>query len=80
MFDPLPPWPERPNGPQQTIISRRISTVPLHLNFQIQLSYTLFTDSSPDCPNADPAPPPRLEYRANGSQNWTTIKPGTQGN
>ena len=70
MFGPLP------SG--RTIISRRISTVPLHLNFQIQLSYTLITASSPGCPNTDPSftvPPPRLEYRANGSPNWTIIEP-----
>ena len=76
MFGPLPP--ERANDPRRTIISRRISTVPLHLSFQIQLSYTLITASSPDCPNTDPAPPPRLEYRASGSQSWITIEPGTQ--
>ena len=65
------------NALERTIISRRISTVPLHLSFQIQLSYTLITASSPDCPNTDPAPPPRLEYRANGSQSWMVIEPGT---
>jgi hypothetical protein len=70
-FGPLPS--------ERTIISRRISTVPLHLNFQLQLSYTLITASSPDCPNTDPAftvPPPRLEYRASGSLSWTIIEPG----
>jgi hypothetical protein len=64
---------------RQTIISRRISTVPLHLNFQLQLSYTSITASSPDCQNTDPpltATPPRLEYRANGSLGWTIIEPG----
>ena len=62
-----------------TIISRGISTVPLHLNFQIRLSYTLITASSPGCPNADSAFTallPRLEYRVNGSQSWTIIEPG----
>ena len=61
------------------IISRSISTVPLYLNFQIRLSYTLITDSSPGCPNADSAFTallPRLEYRVNGSQSWTIIEPG----
>ena len=77
MFGPLPP--ARGDPRRRTIISRRISTVPLHLSFQIQLSYTLITASSPDCPNADPAfiaPPPRLEYRANGLLSWMTIEPG----
>ena len=63
----------------RTIISRGISTVPLHLNFQIRLSYTLITASSPGCPNADSAFTallPRLEYRVNGSQSWTIIEPG----
>jgi hypothetical protein len=70
-FGPLPS--------QRTIISRRISTVPLHLSFQLQVSYTLITASSPDCLNTDPpltAPPPRLEYRAGGSLSWTIIEPG----
>ena len=75
MFDPLPP--QGAGKPRRTIISRRISTVPLHLSFQIQLSYTLIIASSPDCPNTDPALPPRLEYQANGSLSWTMIKPGT---
>ena len=65
----------------RTIISRGISTVSLHLNFQIQVNYTLITAmvSSPDCLNADPsstAPPPRLEYRVNGSLSWTIIELG----
>ena len=63
----------------KTIISRGISTVPLHLNFQIQISYTLVTASSPNCSNADSAFTalhPRLEYRVNGSQRWTIIEPG----
>ena len=69
---------DMPNTPP-TIISRGISTVPLHLNFQIRLSYTLITASSPGCSNADSAftaLPPRLEYRVNGSQSWTIIEPG----
>ena len=66
-------------GSIRTIISRGISTVPLHLNFQIRLSYTLITASSPGCPSADSAFTallPRLEYRVNGSQSWTIIEPG----
>ena len=74
-FGPLPPRPNI-NESRRTIISRRISTVPLHLSFQIQLSYTLITASSSSCPNTDPAPPLRLEYQANGSLSWITIKPG----
>jgi hypothetical protein len=77
-FGPLPP--AGGSSSRRTIISRRISTVPLHLIFHLQLSYTLITANSlEDCPNTDPplaAPPPRLEYRANGSLKWTIIKPG----
>ena len=64
-------------GPQ-TIISRGISTVPLHLNFQIQISYTLITASSPNCLNIGVFMPssPLLQYRVYGSLSWITIEAG----
>ena len=61
---------------ERTIISRGISTIPLYLNFQIQVSYTLITASSPGCLNTDPVSSPRLEYRASGSLSWSDIEPG----
>ena len=67
-FDPL--------SGQRTIISRGISTVPLQFNFQIQISYTLITASSPDCNTTFTASPPQLQYRLNGSLSWTIIKAG----
>lgn len=60
----------------QTIISRGISIVPLQLNFQIQVSYTLITASSPDCLNAGSSPLPQLQYRISGLLNWITIEAG----
>ena len=61
--------------------SRWVSTVPLNPNPPLQLSYTLITapvaSSPPACLSSDPAPPPRLEYRANGSLSWMIIEPGT---
>ena len=64
------------------IISRGVSTVHLNPNPPPpQLSYTLITapvaSSPPACLSSDPAPPPRLEYRANGSLSWMLIEPGT---
>ena len=63
----------------QTIISRAISTVPVHPNFLIQVNYTLSTVNSPDCLNTGSftAPPPQLQYRVNGTQMWTSFKFGS---
>ena len=63
-----------------TIISRGISTVPVHLNFLIQVNYTLIMVNSPDCLGNNgsfTASPPRLQYRVNGTQMWRSFKFGS---
>ena len=75
VFGPLPVSSMLPGAGPQTIISRGISTIFLSLNFQIQVNYTLITANTLDCLNTGLSLP-QLQYRVNGSLNWTIIETG----